>query len=292
MAHAAAHLLEIVGGDLRLVDSGLAALRAALAPIYPIIVWGKGRSGKSTFLNHVLCVLADKGLLSAEAEAALRPALGGHGTAFITRLGHTAVTHGIDILCVGRQGGGTWVLFDTEGVGNVEGPPRVLDAVLATGFSAGGTHVCITTENVGDDCIRCAGRVAVAGVTAVAGVVGAGVRFNAPLHAVCLLPEGQRPTLDVIINKADKLVAAPGAAGPYITSRFEDDADKGCNFSREVRCSGCRCGVNRGQFSARDVSPAPHFAGRPRYLFSPDWSRGHLRRRGRARSQRGGRRQP
>lgn len=230
-AFAVIPLLKVVaGGDLRFIDDGISALRAASAPIHPIIVWGKGRSGKSTFLNHMLITLSDQDLLTPEADSALRRAQGDGGTAFAARAGGDAVTHGIDILCIGRRNGGSWVLFDTEGVGNGEGVPRMLDAVLATGFAAGGTHVCVTADHLGDECLRAVGRVAVAGV------VGAGVRFEAPLHAACLLAEGQQPSLDVLVNKADEVLAAPGAAQPYVARRFEDDADRGCNVAREVRC--------------------------------------------------------
>lgn len=150
-----------------MVLDNVTSIAAATGPLYVISVWGEGCSGKSSFLNALLCFLSEGGFLASATAVAAKP--------FTACAGHTAVTNGIDFIVFPRASGGSFVLLDTEGVGNGEGP--AMKAILTLAFSSGGTHVCLNATHIDDACIASAGRVGVAGIG------GASVLFGGSAHA-------------------------------------------------------------------------------------------------------------
>ena len=203
-----------------LILEDLAALAAADGPLYIITVWGKGRSGKSSFLTALRRYLTDEGLVSASADAAAGP--------FVVSGGYDPVTHGVDHLVLPRIAGGFFVLLDTEGVGNAEGREGNMNAILALAFSSGGTHVCVNPGQLDDACIGSAGRVGVVGVE------GTAVLLGGSPHAACLIPVGTRPSLHVIINKSDRDAASQESDEAYVQRRLTDDDDGRHNAIRAV----------------------------------------------------------
>ena len=200
-----------------MVLGNVISLAEAAGPLYVIAVWGKGRSGKSTFLNALVRFLLEGGFLTPTASVAVAP--------FTAGAGHTAVTNGIDFIVLPRASGGSFVFLDTEGVGNGEGP--LMNAILTLAFFSGGTHVCLNADHIDDACVASAGRVGVAGIG------GASVLVGGSAHAANLLPEGVRPSLHAILNKSSGAGSISEAA--YVRGRFTDDDDNASlNISRAV----------------------------------------------------------
>jgi predicted GTPase len=110
--------------QLRVV--GAALLAQAQAPLYFIGVYGISRVGKSSLLNAF--------------AAALRGA-DGFDDAFTVGACSDPVTAGIDVLVLPKQGCGSWVLIDTEGLGNQDQSEAVKNELLALVYQLTPTHV-------------------------------------------------------------------------------------------------------------------------------------------------------
>lgn len=131
-------------GDMKAVFTlnAMEFVRAQMDPLYPIVVVGLGRAGKSTLLNKLIQFLTG----------------GTYEEIFKTSDAPDPCTKGMSLCVVPRAESGNWLLIDAEGVDNVE--RGTLGLILALSCTISPLVVYVDTQNFNDRAVSTISRVA------------------------------------------------------------------------------------------------------------------------------------